>query len=204
MNAALQPVDAGDLFVYPVPSRERLETHYFVQFHYRRWFLSDFRNTSDLDVRAIGLELFFLSQDLAPVGTLPTDEALIAKLVDLSLEQWTSLAKREVTPLHNWRKCICDDGVVRLYHPVVLEMVNAALGSRLAAEARRETDRERKRIKALEAQMIRASIPLDFAENEMLRVQIDQWLLDNFPDRQRRPAMVREAYEAVMRGRARP
>lgn len=75
---------SDDVFNYPIPSTERLESHYFITFHYRRWLKSEFRNLADLDVRAVGFDLFCEAQDEAPVGTLPTDERLLAKLAGVN------------------------------------------------------------------------------------------------------------------------
>ena len=89
MTTVLQPIGAGDLFEYPIPSTERLHQHFFMPWHYRRWMASDFRNSADLDVRAVAIDLFCAAQDQAPVGTLPADEMLLARLVDLTLDHWS-------------------------------------------------------------------------------------------------------------------
>jgi len=189
-------VVSGDIFEYPIPSTERLESHYFITFHYRRWLKSEFRNLADRDVRAVGFDLFCEAQDEAPVGTLPTDERMLAKLGGVTLEEWRQMCDRPIGPLYGWAACMCDNGQRRLYHKVVLEMAKDALGLREDHLERRAADRERKRIKDLPAKIVRAGGTTRMAENEAFILQFDQFLEDNYPDRQRRPPLVREALEA--------
>lgn len=192
---AVRLVDSGELFDYPIPSTERLESHYFITLHYRRWLKSDFRNLADLDVRAVGFDLFCEAQDEAPVGTLPIDERLLAKLAGVTLEDWRRLCDRPITPLYGWQECRCDNGHMRLYHKVVLEMAKEALGMREDHLERRAADRERKRLKDLPAQIVRAGGGTRMGEDTAFCLQFDQFLLDNFEGRQRRPNVVREALE---------
>jgi hypothetical protein len=192
----LQVVESEDLFQYPITSGERLESHYFVTFHYRRWLKSDFRNLAEPDVRAAGFDLFCEAQDQAPVGTLPTDDRLLAKLAGVTLEEWKRLCERPISPLYGWVSCRCDNGDMRLYHEVVLEITKAALGMREDHLDKREADRERKRLKELPAKVVRAGGSTSMAENEAFIMQFDQFLLDNYEGRQRRPTVVREALEA--------
>jgi len=194
---SLSAVGSADLFEYPIPTSERLETHSFVAFHHRRWRDSTFRNLADREVRAVGLDLFCVAQDQAPVGTLPTDPRLLAKLVGESLEDWQRLAGRDIPPLYNWRRCLTDLGEIRLYHPVVLEVVEAALGRRMQHLEKREADAERKRMSALPGHIIRAGGSTRMAQDEAYVTRLDQWLVEHHPGRQRRIPLVREAMEAM-------
>jgi hypothetical protein len=117
--------DAGTLPEYPIPVDERLESHYFVSFWFNRWLNSDFRLRASAEVRAFGLDLFFIAQNQSPVGTLPTDEVVIARLLMIDLAHWKDLCKREITPLYNWTPCRCGNKV-RLMHPVVTEQAHDA------------------------------------------------------------------------------
>jgi len=194
--ATVRLVDSDDVFEYPIPSTERLESHYFITFHYRRWLKSEFRNLADLDVRAVGFDLFCEAQDEAPVGTLPMDERLLAKLAGVTLEEWKRLCERPIGPLYGWSACRCDNGHMRLYHKTVLEMAKEALGMREDHLERRAADRERKRLKELPAKIVRAGGSTRMAEDDAFVIQFDQFLEDHFADRQRRPPLVREALEA--------
>lgn len=195
LQKSLRPVESSEVFRYPVARDERLRNHFFLAFHHRRWLNSDFRNLADMDVRGVALDLFCIVQDQAPVGTLPTDPRLLARLAGISLEQWQSLAKRDVPPLTNWEQCICEDGEIRLYHPVVLEVVLDALGRKAADAEKREADNARKRLKKLPDQMMRAGLSKSATENEAGVLRLDEHLLNHYPDLQRRPDVVRRAME---------
>lgn len=197
-SARLVAVDDSSLPLYPIPTGERLESHFFTVWHHRRWLRSEFRGLADREVRAVGIDLFFLAQDEDPVGTLPVDERLLAKLVGEPLELWRSLMDRPVSPLYGWKRCRTDRGVMRWFHPVVLEVAQAALGSREDHLARKAAERERKRLEALPAQIVRANGPKRLAEDDMYVVRLDQFILERFPHvKQRRPPIVREAMELM-------
>ena len=189
--------DAADLFVYPIPATERLESHSFVAFKFRRWRRSEFRGLADLEVKCIGLELFFAAQDESPVGTLPVSPRLLARAVGVSAEVWEDLCNRPVSPLYHWDQCVCDNGEVRLYHPVVLEVAQEALGRRADHLEKRETDKERHRLKNLPAQIIRAGGTKHMADDEAYVIRLDQFLLEHYGTKQRRPNVVREAMERM-------
>ena len=185
--------------IYPISSRDRLDSHFFLQWNLKRWRGSDFRKKAykDPEVGFYGFELFCLSQDETPVGTLPSDDEGLAFLLHLSLEKWKSLRERKITPLHGWRLVRCDNGEIRYAHPVVTEVAQEALGGRSDLMAKREADRERKRLEALPGKMLRAGAPKGMAEDEGFVLQFDQFLIENFDAAgQRRPAMIRQALEA--------
>jgi hypothetical protein len=188
-------VDAEDVFDYPIPSTERLESHSWIAWHFRRWLKSEFRNLADLDVRAVGFDLFCEAQDEAPVGTLPMDERLLAKLAGVTLEEWKRLCDRPIGPLYGWHACRCDNGHMRLYHKTVLAMAKDALGMRENHLEKLEAERERKRLKALPEKIVRAGGTTRMAEDAAFILQFDQFLEEEFPDAQRRPPLIRKALE---------
>ncbi|AUQ89383.1 MULTISPECIES: hypothetical protein [Phaeobacter] len=190
-------IDSEDLFEYPIPSGERLDSHFFMAWRFDWWLQSEFRLMADKDVRAVGFDLFNIAQKEDPVGTLPTDDRLLARLVGESLEEWERLQARPIGPLYNWRKCVCDNGRQRLYHPVVLKIAQDALGMREDKLAKREAERERKRLEALPEKMLRAGAPKGMTEDQGLLLRFDQFLVDNFDaNGQRRAPMIRKALEA--------
>ncbi|MEP4950072.1 MAG: hypothetical protein ABJU46_03750 [Paracoccaceae bacterium] len=189
-------VDAEDVFEYPIQSSERLESHSWIAWHFRRWLKSEFRLLADLEVRAVGFDLFCEAQDEAPVGTLPMDERLLAKLAGVPLEVWKAMCDRPIGPLYGWKTCRCDNGHMRLYHPVVLEVAKEALGMREDHMDKLEAERERKRIKALPEKIVRAGGSTRMAEDAAFILQFDQFLEDEFSDAQRRPPLIRKALEA--------
>ncbi|SEN95308.1 hypothetical protein SAMN04488103_109176 [Gemmobacter aquatilis] len=174
-STRLVAVDDASLPLYPISTGQRLETHYFTVWHHRRWLRSEFRGLADREVRAVGLDLFFSAQDEDPVGTLPVDERMLAKLVAEPLDVWRALVERQVSPLYGWRRCRTDRGALRWYHPVVLEVVQAALGSREDHLARRASERERKRLEALPGQIVRAGGGKRLAEDQMYLIRLDQF-----------------------------
>jgi len=168
-----------------------------VPFWFNRWLNSDFRLRASAEVRGYGLDLFFIAQNQSPVGTLPTDDAVLAKLLMIDLATWKDLCSREVSPLYNWRPCRCGDKL-RLMHPVVTEQALVALKSKRDRIEARERERERKRLVALKRQILEAGGHRGLADNADYVTRLDSWLLENCPGN-RTPARVREAMEALDR-----
>lgn len=191
----LRPVETAELFEYPIGIEDRLDGHYFLTWRFHDWMTSDFRLLSDLEVRAVGFDLFNVAQTQSPVGTLPDDHRILSRLVGLTLDKWNDLCAREVSPLYKWEPCLCAGGVVRLYHPRVLQTVKAALGLRDDKLQKREDERARKRMEALPDQIIRAGGSSAMAKDGDLLIRLDAFLMEHFPSRQRRPAFLRTALE---------
>lgn len=193
VQSAVQLVEVEEMEEYPIPTGERLDSHFFMNWHYRRWRHSEFRMLADKEVRAVAFELFNVAQEEDPVGTLPVDERLLAKLVGEPLEVWQALCKRDIGPLYGWRLCRTDRGVTRYCHDVVTEVSLKALGRRLDQIEKLEGDRERKRMAALPDQMLRAGAHKGMTEDPDFLAGFDQFLLEEYPNKQRRVPVVREA-----------
>ena len=189
-------VDAAAVENYPISHQDRLNTHFYVEMHYHRWLTSDSRLLADLDVRSVMLDLYFLAQDQLPVGTLPTDERILAKLVGVDLSQWKSLCQREVGPLHKWKQCLCD-GEVRLMHPVVLEIAQKALTSKKKNSEKSANDRFRKRMGTIAGNLKRMPGMARFADSPQMVEQISVWLDENYPGGSATEFRVKEAVEAL-------
>ncbi len=198
-KATLRAVDIGTIPDYPIEPGERLESHYFVEFHHNRWLTSSFRLLADPEVRAYGFDLFMVAQNEAPVGTLPTDDRLLSRLLGLDLAHWQSLLKREITPLHKWELCNCA-GEIRWAHPVVQEMSVKALGRRQRYIEATEMARERKRYERLKLQILKVGGTSRMAADESLIARLDRWFLTNHSGRNRTEALVREALERMSTG----
>lgn len=192
----LQMIDTAELPVYPIPKTERLESHSYVEFHFNRWLQSRFRLLATPDVRAAGMDLFFLAQNEAPVGTLPIDDKMLAKMLLMDLTTWMDLKSRAISPLFKWEPCSCD-GEIRLHHPTVTEFAVKALGTKIKNLEDREKGRQRKRLVALKTQIVAAGGHSSMAENEALIEELDACLVENFSGRNRTPSVVREALEMV-------
>jgi len=198
MNPAFRLASTDEeLFEYPISSEDRLDSHHFIAFNYREYQGSDFRQLAKADVRGIALDLICVAQDQTPVGTLPTDERVLASLVKLSVDEWKDLEARTVGPLSEWHRCRCDDGRVRLYNPSLLKVTKRAIKGRDQAEEVRASDRERKRISELPAKIKRAGGTDWMAQDQAFLMRLDQFILDQFPNKSRTMIVMRAALEAL-------
>lgn len=188
-------VDEKSIPVYPIPLGERLDSHYFVLFDFQRWLNSNLRLKASPEVRAFALDLFFIAQNQSPVGTLPDDYELLAKLLMIDLAAWNDLCKREMTPLYNWSPCMCG-GEIRLAHPVVTEKALEAFNKKRSHSDARARERERKRLGALQKQILDAGGHSAMAGNASYVEHLDKWLEKNSAGN-RTPSRVREAMEAI-------
>ena len=196
-------VGSTDLPLYPVSASERLATHSWFAFDYVRWDQSAFRVRADLDVRGAFLELICAAQKGTPVGTLPVDEDLLAHAAGVPLDLWRRLCQRPIGPLYGWQRCLCDNGEVRLFHKVVLEVVQDAVKGRAKYLASSAADRERKRLADLPRQIIRAGGSQRMAEDQAYVLRLDQYLVEWLPEAKSRTIKaVRAAMEGMDTGAA--
>lgn len=184
MAAPLQLIEDGDLPDYPIGSDERLN-NWFMQFDIDRWLGSRMRLLATLAVRAVYLDLLFEAQRQNPVGTLPVDRRMLARLAQLSSDEFEALCRHDPSPLHHWAPCRTDRGEVRLAHPVVTDMLLAQLAGREARQARASADAERKRIARLRAAMAAHGIHEGVCRDDVLVQRIDRWLCERFPNGRR-------------------
>lgn len=189
-----------DMFEYPITSDDRLDSHHFIAFNYREYQGSDFRQLATPDVRGIALDLICAAQDQSPVGTLPTNELILASLVKVSLDAWRDLSSRQVGPLAEWRQCRCDDGRIRLYNPSLLKVTLKAVKSRDQSLENLASDRERKRLADLPAKIQRAGGTERMVQDQAFVMRVDQFLLDHFPNKNRTVAVMRMALEQLSMG----
>ncbi|AGT09101.1 hypothetical protein [Paracoccus aminophilus] len=189
----LQIVGVDALPQYPISAEDRLDSHFFIQWNLKRFRKSTFRNLVEPEIGWFGFLLFCESHDETPVGTLPTDERLLARALGITVERWQLLCKRDVSPLHNWTRVICDNGEIRYAHPVVTEVALEALKSSRKNKADRDDRKRAKRIKDL-GEMIEKRIQAP----QLLRSpgfldRFNDWLEERYPEAQRREAFVRAA-----------
>lgn len=189
----LQPINTDELPEYPISADDRLDSHFFIQWNLKRWRKSEFRQLAEPEVGWFGFLLFCEAHDETPVGTLPTDERLLAKALGISVERWRQLCDREITPLHNWSLARCDNGEIRLAHPVATEVAREALKTRRKNQSDAEQRRRAKRLKDL-----REMIEKRIGAGQLLRSpefleRFDDWLEEHHPQAQRRESLVRSA-----------
>ncbi|MGH1447418.1 MAG: hypothetical protein ACRBBO_15395 [Cognatishimia sp.] len=200
--AHLKAVDDSEMDLYPISAKDRLDSHYFLQWNLKRWRGSEFRKRaySDPEVGWYGFELFCMSQDETPIGTLPCDDNQLAFGLHLPLEKWQALTRRDLSPLHGWEKVECDNGETRYAHPVVTEIALEALGSKRRNAAKNADERMRKRLGTI-AQNLKANIPggARIAESEEMINRISDWIEEAYPGGSATVKRIQEAWEALSR-----
>lgn len=196
MTAALlshRLASVDELPLYPISASERLDSHFFILWNLKRWRKSDFRRLADAEVGWAGFHLICEAHDETPLGTLPLDERLLAESANVSIEKWRQLCERKITPLQNWYKVRCDNGVIRWAHPVVTLVVKEALDGSVRNKADQEQRRRAKRIKDL-----REMIETRIQAKQLLRApefldRFNDWLEERYPNVQRREGFLRQA-----------
>jgi hypothetical protein len=177
MIGALRAVPVGELPLYRWGRDDRLQGHFFTMFQHGRWLNSALHLTAPLDVQGAALNLFLIAQMQSPIGTLPRDDVLLARLLRITDAEW--LRVRDCKPmgaLHNWEPCQCE-GEVRLMHPVVTEQLADAFAKREA----RELANNDKAVAARQDRLRRALEGLGVSKtlvgDEVLVGRLDEWLV---------------------------
>lgn len=196
---SVQLVDADELDIYPISASERLDSHYFVQWNLRRWDDSDFRKAGykDPEIGFYGLELIFRSHKGSPIGTLTCDDEKLAFDLHISLEKWNALKKRDPSPLHNWKRVVCDNGEIRYAHPVVTLVAQEALKSSRSNAAKSQKRAQTKRLNDLR-EMIERIGAKQLLANPGFVERFNEWLERHREGEYRREAMIREALDEFM------
>jgi len=190
--AHLSTVPFGDLPDYPIPRETRLDSHSFVKWWHHRWLNSALHLIASYEVQGVAFALFNIAQNQSPVGTLPDDDAILAKLLHLDALSWADLRARRMGPLHGWTPCL-SDGERRLMHSVVLAQVLDALERREARTLSVEDAAERQRFKRLREGLTRINCSQEVLADGVLMGRLDGWLTANWKGNR-----TRSAYEAAM------
>lgn len=172
---SLQVVEAGDLPEYPLPRDFRMPTHYFIAWWHNRWLNSTLHLTGTYEVQGVAVALYSIAQNQAPIGTLPVDDAMIARLLRIELSRWHDLCRMAVSPLHGWYRAMCQ-GEVRWAHPVVLEMLMDARDRRERRDLSADEKAERKRLERLRARLVELGLAAAVADDRLVLEELDQWL----------------------------
>lgn len=196
----LQMVSVADLPEYPISAESRLDSHYFIQFNHDRYDRSAFRRKAyrDPEVGFFGMELFFKSHGETPLGTLPADDESLAFLLGLPLDRWLSLKDRSFSPLYNWSPVRCDNGEIRLAHPVVQEVMKAALAGHLEHKASNENKAVYARRKRLVDVLRECGCGDDLCGDEFAVAWIDDWLI-KYHTGQRRMPQIQQSISRALR-----
>ncbi|WP_422074126.1 hypothetical protein [Tranquillimonas rosea] len=188
-RSQFRPVDTNDLDDYPAElSDPKLTTDHFTAFWHDRWLNSELFLTAPLDVQAAALNLFFVARKQTPVGSLPDNDVMLAKLLRIELAAWSELRSRSISPLHNWRP-YHHEGRIVLGHPVVIEVALDALHrreKREAAQSEKAIAERRRRLSATLAEMNCADA---VCKDGALISWLDEWLCENHHGQRRMPGL---------------
>lgn len=183
----LRPVDPSSFPEYPPElSDPDLTRGYFMMFWHRRWLSSRLCLTASMAVQGAALNLYAIAQEQIPVGSLPADHKLLARLLRVSDGEWQSWMSEPVTPLHGWQEYVSGDDIV-FGHPVVIEVALAAAAKR---EERRLSSEDRaiaKRRERLAVQMREVGCSEKVCSDSALVAWLDEWLVSNHVGQRRRP-----------------
>lgn len=196
-SSALSLVASDELEQYPISSHDRLDSHFFLQWNLKRWRASEWRKKVDPEAGWFGFQLFCIAQDGSPIGTLPCDDQQLAFDLNLPLERWQALLKREVSPLQGWYRVMCDNGEVRLAHRVVTEVAEEALKSKKRNSAAAEQRKLNKRLADLR-EMIERIGAKQLLNNAGFVERFNDWLDEHHQGMQRRETMIRPALNEFM------
>ena len=180
-------------FLYPIGRGERLDGQTFVKWWHHRWLASDLCLMASFEVKGMARDLFDLAQTQSPMGTLPRNMGVVARLLRVDVQHFESLCRHTYGPINGWQPCVTDDGELRLYHPVVLEQVQDALNRREAWLAKKSDAAVRERQRRLIAALRELKVSATVVADQALIDRMDQWLIDNW--RSKRTA---EAYHRVL------
>jgi hypothetical protein len=183
----LRPVDPLDLPDYPDALRDpSLTSDYFTKFWHDRWLSSRAHLCASMTVQGAMLNLFFYARKQTPVGSLPSDHAVLARLLRVSETQWLTMMDEPITPLHHWTEYQFGGEIV-LGHPVVIEVALDALDRREARKASNEERAVRERRRRLVALMRELNCSEAVCKDDRLVGWLDDWLQENHRGRRQRP-----------------
>lgn len=201
--ASIRSVSGDSIPDYPISADDRLDSHFFLQWNLKRWRGSSFRKRaySDPEVGFFGFELFCLSQDETPIGTLPRDDCELAFILHLPLERWQALTARPLSPLHGWYEARCDTGEIRWAHPVVRDVALEALESKRRNAARNADERMRRRLKSIVVHLMDIPMAGKLASNDEMLNAISDWIEAAYPGGSATRKRVKEALTDLTRSR---
>lgn len=172
-------IEASDLEEYPIPSDQRLASHYFTIWWHDRWLNSTLHLTASYEVQGVARTLFDLAQKQSPIGTLPDDDLVLSRMLRLDQATWCEMRQRRPGPLHGWHRCVTDRGEVRLMHPVVTEIALAAIERTEARKLAGSEKAVRERKRRLAAALADMGCDKAVVGDTMLIDALDGWLSEN-------------------------
>jgi hypothetical protein len=174
----LQVVESEDLFEYPFDRQQRLAGHYFMPLEFDRFLESRFADNASFEVKGVFLTLMMLSQKQRPIGTLPDDASDLAHKLRMSDKDWERLCGQKFGPLYGWQRCLCGNEV-RLWHPVILGLLQDAGDRRKSQDSTAENNKIRQRRHRLRENLRALGCREGVIADETLVGRLDLWLESN-------------------------
>ena len=181
-----QLVEVSSLEDYPIPKDANMNGHRFVMFSHDRWLNSDTYLKMQPDVGWFFLNLIMLAQKQRPVGTLPDDDEILAKLLRIDLAHWKDLRNRAMSPLRGWYPVNCE-GERRLAHRVVTECALEAMDGRIRHQQSNEEKAVYARLRRIREAMAEYGCDKAMIADETLVARLDDWLRTNVAGNRRKP-----------------
>lgn len=170
----MTPVAADEFPDYPLSTDERIDHHYFMTWERRRWLNSDMRMKANAECRALYFDLICISYDHSPIGTLPLDLDVLAKLTMTEPGHFRSLCELTYGPLHKWHRYRCDNGEIRFGHAYVVRTLQDAISRKEDNRAKTEAANVSKRLQRLRQTV--AGLHLELSKNDAAIRWMDEWL----------------------------
>lgn len=187
MTQRLRAVEVADLEEYPEALADPAAANdYFTKFWHNRWLSSRMRLMASMAVQGAALNLFWLARSQVPVGSLPVDQRMLARMLMISDGEWHGLMAEDVTPLHNWREYRHGADIV-LGHPVVIEVSLDALGRREERKLANDDKAVRERRRRLQGTMKQINCADSVIGDWPLVCWLDEWLEANHHGQRRFP-----------------
>lgn len=196
--AHLQAVQDEGLPEYPISVKDQLDSHYFTIWNRKLYSQSTFKRRAyriDPEVGFFARELYELSYDQRPIGTLPRDDEALSFILGMSDSRWRELRGRDFNPLYGWYEVLCDDGSVRLANKTVTEVAKEALKSHRANRTKLSDDRERQRQNTIKNHLISTYQKGDKLATPERLAAISDWISEAYPGGSATIKRVKEAFE---------
>lgn len=168
----MRPVDPDKLPEYPLDGSERLESHWFMPWERRRWLNSDMRLHGTPESRAHYFDLICISYDHQPIGTLPKDLDLLARLLFVDARMFRAMCALPYGPLHKWELCRCGSEV-RFMHPRIVETLVEAISRKEDNRAKTDAANKSKALQRVRSKL--SAIDVHLAANDDAVRWIDGW-----------------------------
>ncbi len=173
--ARLASVGNDGLPEYPIPRDQRLPTHFFFPLQFNRWLNSSLHLKGSYEVQGMATALFCIAQNQTPVGSLPCDDMMLARLLRVEESKWRDMCRAAISPLHGWERCT-SEGEVRWMHPVVIEVLDDVFTRREARTLSAQSRAREKRIERMVSTFRGMSMPEAFLQDRAAIEAIEDYL----------------------------